>query len=116
MFYSLIVAGYYISLLWWKLLVPIWFVYLSGMEIPLLVALCVIFLMDDLLDSVIILFICFAIGSMVYDSCLIYMQLDNQLGHLFHYIYLQFAILTVLFIYISKKIILFLWIEMRQVR
>lgn len=114
-FFCCIFACFYIALLWWKMITPVWFMYLNGMEISLLACLFVGFLCGNFFERVITLLIGSTIGNIVYEGMLLYMKLDTQLGHLSNYMYLHFALLILLFIYAIKRAMNYVWFHMKEV-
>lgn len=114
-FFSCIFACFYISLLWWEMITPVWFMYLNGMEISLLLCLFIGLLCDNFVEKVITLLVGSTIGNIIYDGMLVYMQLTTQVGQLSNYMYLQIALLILLFIYAIKRVMNYVWFHMKEV-
>lgn len=114
-FFSCIFACFYLGLLWWKMITPVWFMYLNGIEISLSLCLFVGLLCDNFGEKVITLLVGSTLGNIIYDGMLVYMQLNTQFGQLSNYMYLHFALLILLFIYAIKRVINYVWFHMKEV-
>lgn len=114
-FYSFILAAYYIGLLFWQMIAPVWFIYTNGAEIVVVSMLLTILLAQDLLDRILVLLLGCTLGHLLYSCGLVHMHLSHMLGHLEHYIYLQFAILILLFISAMKRAIQYVYFIVKEV-
>lgn len=114
-FFSCVFSCFYLGLLWWKMTAPVWFMYLNGIEISVLICIFVGLLCDNFFERANTLLVGSTIGNIVYDGMLVYMQLDTQIGQLGNYMYLHFSLLILLFIYAIKRTMHYVWFHMREV-